>query len=193
MHADDSAKYMKSGYDYGDTPASYTSQPKHQIAAFDHASGTTALDHYTTNDGSQTDQGVYAMHQTDGGAIFIGGRFSKFNGIAVNSPKLTKLNSNTFKEQGTFLTAAPNNDVTALASYRLPDSTTEYLIAGGRFTSIGGQTRNRLAVINPLTTNQVMAWDANLPSTVHSIAVDKTPLFYMWAVISVITNTVWLI
>ena len=172
VHADDSSKYMQAGYDYGDAPASYASKPKHQVLAFKHTNGTTALDHYTTTNGSQTDQGAYTMHQTDSGSIFIGGRFSKFNGTAVNSPKLAKLNSSTFQEQGTFLTSAPNNDVTALASYRLPNSTTEYLIVGGRFTNIGGQARNRLAIIN-LATNQVLAWDANLASTVHSIAVDK--------------------
>lgn len=88
VHADDSSKYMQAGYDYGDAPASYASKPKHQVLAFKHTNGTTALDHYTTTNGSQTDQGAYTMHQTDSGSIFIGGRFSKFNGTAVNSPKL---------------------------------------------------------------------------------------------------------
>ncbi len=50
------------------------------------------------------------------------------------------------------------------------------LIAGGLFTTIGGQTRNRIAEID-LTTGAPTAWNPNANNRVSAIVVDGSTIY----------------
>ncbi|MBN1637992.1 MAG: delta-60 repeat domain-containing protein, partial [Ignavibacteriales bacterium] len=57
------------------------------------------------------------------------------------------------------------------------DGTGNYIYTGGSFTTIGGQTRNRIAKLNNTNGNADVTWDPNSDVTVKTIAISGSDIF----------------
>ncbi len=108
---------------------------------------------------------VFAVVSDGSGGWFIGGKFTQVGGVArtnlahiLSDGSLTSWNPN------------PNNDVFTLA---LSGST---LYAGGFFSVIGGQNRNRLAALDT-STGLASFWNPNVNSAVYSIVVSGSTIY----------------
>src|SRR5438132_3344844 len=124
--------------------------------------GQSALDGFDPNANGQVSVVVV---QPDG-KILIGGTFTTLSpngGVAVTRNRIARLNTD-----GTLDTAFnpnANNEVRSIAV-----QADGKILAGGLFTSIGGQTRNNIARLDA-TTGLADSFDPNANNTVQSIAV----------------------
>ncbi|MEG4959262.1 MULTISPECIES: DUF4347 domain-containing protein [unclassified Microcoleus] len=120
---------------------------------------------------------VNAIGIDSSGNLIVGGRFTSIGGQTRNH--IAKLNPTTGAADTTFNPNTSGYDVNAIAI----DSTGN-LIVGGRFTSIGGQTRNNIAKLNPTTGaadttfnpnangDSFSAGDPNVDGSVSAIVID---------------------
>ncbi|MBL7669840.1 MAG: IPT/TIG domain-containing protein [Bdellovibrionaceae bacterium] len=117
---------------------------------------------------SGTSGAVYASVSDGAGGFYVGGDFIWAGGIPTG--KLIHIGSNGLLDL-TFL-PAPNGRVYSLV---LNGST---LYVGGMFTSIGGQTRNRIAALDTATGNATV-WNPNANSIVYTLLLsgDGTKLY----------------
>src|SRR5437588_10225991 len=122
--------------------------------------GQSALDGFDPN----ADNNVYVVVVQPDGKILIGGTFTAVLGVARN--KIARLNPD-----GTLDTAFnPNANATVFSIAVQADGK---ILVGGTFngaSSIGGQTRNRIARLDA-TTGMADSFDPNANDFVYSIAV----------------------
>lgn len=110
---------------------------------------------------------VYEIKKSpDGSRIYVGGDFQSVDGksrarlAAFDTANATTAN-NAFRAE--WNPSAPNYRVRALA---VSDTT---LYAGGAFTTVGGQTRNRLAAFNRLGGGGLMSWSPGADQVVLAL------------------------
>jgi hypothetical protein len=113
---------------------------------------------------------VRAIVPDGAGGVYIGGDFTQLtpaSGPAVTRNRIARINAD-----GSIHAWNPNaNDtVHALAV----SGSTVY--AGGAFTNIGGQARNRIAALDA-TTGTATAWDPNADNHVHALAVSVSTVY----------------
>jgi uncharacterized repeat protein (TIGR01451 family) len=157
--------------DFGDAPANY-SPSSHNIAGSSSLSvGQSSIPDSPDNVCPLTSAGIIGIHQTDSGRVFVGGQVTAFNGSNITSPRLTEVdpvscNSINFNFEPTD-DGDGYNRVTAINSYG------DFLIVGGEFSRINGQTRQGLAIID-ISSNTLLPWNPGINGLVHAIAVDTT-------------------
>src|SRR5438876_823003 len=123
--------------------------------------GQSALDGFDPN----ANGAVYVVVVQPDGKILIGGEFTTLSpngGVAVTRNHIARLNPD-----GTLDAFNPNANGTVYAIAVQADGK---ILAGGLFTSIGGQTRNHIARLNSDGTMED-AFDPNANNRVYSIAV----------------------
>jgi hypothetical protein len=133
-------------------------QPRSGFAAFDATTGAVAA----WNPGG----GVFAL-AVRGGTVYVGGEFTSIAGQPRNH--LAALDGTT----GTATAWNPNalgNQPYAPVFAMAVSGGTGTVYAGGEFTSIGGQTRNYVAALDPAT-GAALAWDPNANGSVRALAV----------------------
>lgn len=106
---------------------------------------------------------VYALAMDDEGRIYVGGSFVKVGNQNVSN--LVRLLS-TGAADATWL-PEPNSTVYALA---VSSGSDPAIFAGGHFTEIGGQTRQRLARLDGSNGQAVSSWDVPADASVHVLA-----------------------
>jgi hypothetical protein len=116
-----------------------TTSPQPYIVAFDATTGAinTAFAPVLDN------QVLSLLPGPDGQSVYVGGKFSKVNGVAA--PKLALLNLSNGTAVPGFKPPSNYNPVTDLATAN------GHLLLGGLFTTMGGQARAGLASLNPTT------------------------------------------
>ena len=140
---------------------------RHRVARLDGATGS--LD---ASWDPNADEAVFALAADSSGAIYAGGDFATIGG---------QTRSHIAKLAGTGTGAAdatwnPTADNTVYALAR--DASTS-LYAGGAFTSIGGQSRGRIAMLATTGTGAADAmWDPSADGDVRVIALDSTGAVY---------------
>ncbi|HEX2749076.1 MAG TPA: delta-60 repeat domain-containing protein, partial [Verrucomicrobiales bacterium] len=98
----------------------------------------------TFNAGTGTNGDIFSIVVQPDGKILIAGLFTSVNGQPRN--RIARLLPNgSLEDTGTFNPGAGANDIVYCLSLQ-PDGK---ILAGGKFTSFGGQTRNRIARLNP--------------------------------------------
>src|SRR5438874_916553 len=132
------------------------------------AGGTTAVRGQSALDGFDPNANgtVRAVVVQPDGKILIGGDFTTHSpngGPAVTRNYIARLNPD-----GTLDTAFDPNANSSV--YAIAVQADGKILAGGNFSSIGGQTRNSIARLDP-TTGPADSFDPNADSTVRSIAV----------------------
>jgi len=92
-----------------------------------------------------------------GNLLYVGGGFSNINGVARNGLAVLDATTGAVGPLNLPVGSSRSTDVTASVTRVVvsPDGTT--LIVGGNFQTIGGQSRNQLALVN-LTTSTVSSW-----------------------------------
>jgi len=141
-------------------------QARNNIAALDAATGNaTAWD----PNSSFTVRAI----AVSGSTVYAGGRFTSIGGQTRN--RIAALDAATglataWDPNATTALFLGSSDVNALAV----SGSTVY--AGGKFTRIGGQTRNRIAALDAATGNAT-AWDPNANSWVFSLAVSESTVY----------------
>ena len=127
----------------------------------------------------QTNGSVRALAYANG-MIFVGGEFTSVRPPGdpagtgeVARSYLAAFNSNT----GALITSfAPNPNGIVWGLTASPDGNRVYV--GGDFTSIGGQTHQRLAVIDTHSLSVVSSWKPNVSYRVKSIAATSTTVYF---------------
>jgi hypothetical protein len=108
-----------------------------------------------------------------GANLFIGGEFNFVGGQSRSGT--AKMLTSTGAVDATYLTGSwAGSYVLAL----VPDATGANLYAGGEFTAIGGQVRNRLAKLDVFTGAANVNFDANANVAVESLAYDPAGFLY---------------
>ncbi len=106
---------------------------------------------------------VYAIALQPDGNILVGGAFTSIGGQARRN--IARLNADGTLDSD----FNPNPSGTNSAVFSLAVQTDGKILVGGRFTSIGGQTRNRIARLDA-TTGLADLFDANSDGQVNRIA-----------------------
>ena len=123
---------------------------------------------------------VYALSVV-GSNVIIGGSFTAINGLgrsrlaSVNA--VTGLPTAWMPEANSTVNAVqPYTSLIFIPPFFIIPYTTVFV--GGSFTDIGGQTRNRLAQLDPfVNTNNATSWDPNLNSTVNALSLSGSTLY----------------
>ena len=118
------------------------------------------------NPGDGANATIETMALLANGKIFLGGAFTTFNSVVRNH--IARLNYDGSLDMTFFPGAGTNDDVTALAVQ--PDGR---ILLGGRFTSIYGLARNRIARISPK--EAVLRW---LEVDVNSVDGTRASWYY---------------
>ena len=128
-----------------------------------------------TSDGSVTDWdpnasgGSIRAVAVSGTTVYIGGNFTSVGGQARNMIAALDATVNT---NNTIVAWNPGTEVLVRA-LAINGST---LYAGGDFTTIGGQARNKIAALNA-STGVVTSWNPNANSDVYAIAVNAGTIY----------------
>jgi trimeric autotransporter adhesin len=139
-------------------------QTRHNIAAIDTTSGNAT--------GWDPDaNGAVRALAVDGSTVYVGGNFSGTSSIGgADREHIAALNDST----GAATSWDPNAN--AFVDTLAVDGSTIY--AGGGFTSIGGQTRHRIAALDANTdTNNATSWDPDAQGFVTELAVDGSTVY----------------
>src|SRR5438132_14266909 len=123
--------------------------------------GQSALDGFNPN----ANNIVYVVVVQPDGKILIGGGFTTLS--PNGGPPVTRNHIARLNPDGTLDAFNPNANGTVYAIAVQADGK---ILAGGGFTSIGGQTRNRIARLDPIT-GLADSFDPNANNFVLSIAV----------------------
>lgn len=127
-------------------------------------SGPAVVDAW--NPGGLPDGEVHAFAIDPGNdAVYVGGNFIQLGGLS--SRHLVKLSATTAAADPGF-TPAPDAPVLALARYA-PLSGGAALVVGGRFTSIAGQSRERLAQFSAAGT--LAGWNPGADDEIRSLSI----------------------
>ncbi len=143
-------------------------ESRNRIAAINLTDGT-ATD-WNPNAGSTVN--ALAL-DTENDLIYIGGNFTSVGGFTRNRIAVIDTTADT----NNLISWNPNASwvVHALAL----DTENDLIYVGGGFTSIGGQSRSRIAAINTITSSAT-AWNPNAGNTVHALALDtENDLIYV--------------
>jgi Tol biopolymer transport system component len=106
-----------------------------------------------------------------GSTLYVGGTFTAVGGTPRSDIAAINLTTDPFTNgQATSWNPGANGSVNALA---LSGST---LYAGGNFTTIGGQSRNRIAAID-IGSGAATAWNPNASQIVQALAVSGTTVY----------------
>ena len=114
-----------------------------------------------------------------GNRVFVAGSFTgmkaTYNGSTVNQKFIAAIEMWTGKRLAAF-SPTVNDEVRAVAVS--PDAKTVYI--GGRFTTVNGQTRTRVAALDAVTGNLRTGWNVTIPSdNVEALAVDSAGDVYI--------------
>ena len=141
-------------------------QPRNRIAALDTGTGlATAWDPNADNS--------IATITINGSNVYAGGSFSNIGGQARNriaAIDITTGNATAWDPNASGGGGFPATKISALAV------SGSNVYAGGDFTTIGGQARNRIAAID-ITTGNATAWNPNSGGKVYSLAVDGSTVY----------------
>lgn len=110
---------------------------------------------------------IYSVIADSLGGWYIGGSFTKVGDTLIN--KIAHILSSGVVD----LEFNPN----ANGTVRVMISSGDYLYIGGEFSSIGGQTRNRLAKINKINGVADITFNPNSNSTVYSLGINGNDLY----------------
>ncbi len=138
-------------------------QPRSQIAAVD---ATTAL---ATAWNPNADGTIYTL-AVNGSTVYAGGSFTHIGGQARNYIAALDATS------GLATTWNPNASGGAVHTLAI-DATATTVYAGGDFTSIGGQSRNRIAALDSTSGQASMVWNPNASNTVFALALGNGVLY----------------
>jgi hypothetical protein len=112
---------------------------------------------------------------TDGTSVYAGGTFITMSGPTGNRPFIAKLDA------GGTGALDPDWNPSANSTVRALVLSGSYLFAGGDFSAIGGQTRNRLAKLSagasPDTGMADLAWDPNANNTVRALVIAGNDIY----------------
>ena len=111
--------------------------------------------------------GVHASVADGAGGLYVAGGVAALGSTSRNKIVRVLANGNV---DPTFVPPTINNDVWAIAL----DDTALYI--GGTFTSVGGQTRNRIAALDR-TTGALLGWNPNASNTVMALHVDDSTVY----------------
>jgi urease beta subunit len=113
----------------------------------------------------EADSGVNVSIPDGEGGWYIGGYFTHVMGVSRNG--IAHISSD-----GTLDEWNPDADNAVLTLF-ICGST---VYAGGEFSSIGGQTRNRIAALD-ITTGSATAWDPNANNSVYTLAISGSTVY----------------
>lgn len=131
-------------------------EPRRGLAAFD----TTSAVLYPWAPQSST--AIYASGVA-GGNFYAGGGDVSGNVMLMNT--LARANAAAFDSNGVITGWAPNPSGTVRALVELDDS----IYLGGNFTAVGGQSRSRLAAVDPVT-GAPSTWNPSANAAVNALA-----------------------
>lgn len=106
------------------------------------------------------------------GGWYIAGRFTSVGGAAIS--RLAHLNANGTVDTGWHPNPSDSSSSSSPVSALVLSGSTLYV--AGRFTSIGGQPRNRIAALNA-TTGQATSWDPNANGSVSVLAISGSTVY----------------
>jgi len=146
-------------------------QPRDCIAALDASSGlATPWNLQIGEDGN----GVLAL-AVSGSTVYIGGDgYMQAAGTGGGSFALAVDATTGVATAWNPKVGLPGNDGGAYVNTLVVSGSTVYL--GGAFTSIGGQTRNRIATVDA-TTGAATAWDPNASGAVYALAISGSTVY----------------
>ncbi|MCP3975270.1 MAG: hypothetical protein GY720_12365 [bacterium] len=123
-----------------------------------------------------------------GNTVFVGGSFTGMRATYDGSTVTQKYVAALDMWSGELLSGfdpTVNNEVRAVAVS--PDSQTVYI--GGKFTSVNGETRTKVAALDATTGNVRNGWDVEIPSgNVEALAVDAGGNVYIGGSFNIVQN-----
>src|SRR5918997_1394994 len=129
--------------------------------------------------------GVAWTQRVIGNTVYVGGRFTTARPAGAAAGSLTTARANLLAydiRTGNLITTwAPTTNGDVLSIVPSPDNTRLYI--GGSFTTVNGQTRNRIAALDRATGNLIGSFQPKPDATVRAI-VATTDTVYMGGLLS---------
>ena len=124
--------------------------------------------------------GVAWAQKVIGNTVYVGGSFTTARpaGSAPGVNTVTRSNLLAYNlTTGALISSwAPSTNGTVLAIAASPDNSRLYI--GGQFTSVNGQTRNRVAALDPTTGAVVGSFRPNADASVYAIAASNSTVYF---------------
>jgi hypothetical protein len=140
-------------------------QSRNRIAKLNNTTGVADV---TWNPNANTSVLTIAISGSD---IYAGGWFTTIGGQSRN--RIAKLNNTTGAADVTWKTWNPNSN-SGVITIAISGSD---IYAGGWFTTIGGQSRNRIAKLNNTTGAADVTWNPNASDSVSAIAISGSDIY----------------
>jgi len=135
-----------------------------------HVLSSFAID--TTFQSSANGQVLSLASSADGHTLYVGGAFSAIGGAPRSNLAALSLVAGSTYGQATTWAPNPNSNVYAIAV-----ASDNSVFAGGYFTTIGGQTRNYLAQLDPASAQANAAFNPNPNGYIYALDVIGSRIF----------------
>jgi len=124
--------------------------------------------------------GVAWTQRVVGNTVYVGGRFTTARPAGAAAGTLTTARANLLAydiRTGNLITSwAPTTNGDVLSIVPSPDGTRLYV--GGSFTTVNGQTRNRIAALDRATGNLIGSFQPKPDATVRAIAATRDTVYF---------------
>ncbi len=124
--------------------------------------------------------GVAWTQRVIGNTVYVGGKFTTARpaGAAAGTSTTARANLLAYDiRTGALITSwAPTTNGDVLSIVPSPDNTRLYI--GGSFTTVNGQTRNRIAALDPATGNLIGSFQPKPDATVRAIAATSDTVYF---------------